>query len=736
MTGCTTDTTANRTSTGGADPAQITCFLVKIASRCNLACDYCYVYFHADQSWRDQPKVMSGETRRKLAERVAEYARETGLERVLVVYHGGEPLLAGASTIAETCQWVREALPLHTAVDFSLQTNGVLLDDVALSTLSAAGVGISLSIDGPREAQDRHRVTTGGRSSFDATLSALDRLKRRPSIFSGVIAVIDPAAPPVELLEFFVEHQVPRVDFLLPDANHLRPPPRRDVDATLYARWLIEAFDLWFDRYAQLPVRIFESILDGLAGLPSGTDAFGFGDISLLVIETDGGYHDLDVLKVTRAGATALGASLEDTSVAAAAKSDQIEAHRALLRYDGLSETCRRCPEVEICGGGAVPHRYGEESFNHPTVYCQEMLTLIRHARSRVLERLRQDRARSQPAFSGEPEVDLSRFDTAETAANVLDELLARWKEDAAHEFRSALQSARSSDGRDSINALDTLDPSAYGDLAIQPTVVAWSRVMTQGARGRGVRSLSGQIIEPDPGYARTLSHMAGLLVGRGLRVHRDDPWLRVPFADDRLEFEQGEVVVAGRALAEDALDLVRQWRPSLLSEMERLSREIVFIRDLTADPDKCVSFSDDSIPGALYCSIRRSGDLISPADLADSLIHEHRHQKLYLLGRRVKLLDRDRPLVASPWRDDLRPPSGLLHAVFVFVELLGLWRYLALDGSSAAVSARASEEVRMIKARLRSAFATLRTVALTSTGDALVEHLETRAGSSDRDVG
>ncbi|MEU9838708.1 hypothetical protein AB0C69_05725, partial [Actinomadura sp. NPDC048032] len=32
-------------------------FILKIHSRCNLACDYCYVYEMGDQSWRDQPRA-------------------------------------------------------------------------------------------------------------------------------------------------------------------------------------------------------------------------------------------------------------------------------------------------------------------------------------------------------------------------------------------------------------------------------------------------------------------------------------------------------------------------------------------------------------------------------------------------------------------------------------------------------------------------------------------------------
>ncbi len=72
----------------------ITSFLIKIASRCNLDCDYCYVYHHADQGWRLQPPLMSAKHRKKLADRIGEYAQSERLENLLVVFHGGEPLLA------------------------------------------------------------------------------------------------------------------------------------------------------------------------------------------------------------------------------------------------------------------------------------------------------------------------------------------------------------------------------------------------------------------------------------------------------------------------------------------------------------------------------------------------------------------------------------------------------------------------------------------------------------------
>lgn len=109
-------------------PPRFTTFLVKVASRCNIACDYCYIYEHNDQSWRDQPRLMSVETEDRMVERLGEYVDAQGLKRILVVFHGGEPLLAGTDRLALLAGKIRDRAP-GVEVDFSVQTNGVLLDE-------------------------------------------------------------------------------------------------------------------------------------------------------------------------------------------------------------------------------------------------------------------------------------------------------------------------------------------------------------------------------------------------------------------------------------------------------------------------------------------------------------------------------------------------------------------------------------------------------------------------------
>src|ERR1700729_2139111 len=88
--GRTTDTTGSRTE------VRVDTVLLKVASRCNLDCSYCYVYHMGDEGWRSQPKRLSSEIRDALARELGSLMREQG-RPFSVVLHGGEPLLLGGA---------------------------------------------------------------------------------------------------------------------------------------------------------------------------------------------------------------------------------------------------------------------------------------------------------------------------------------------------------------------------------------------------------------------------------------------------------------------------------------------------------------------------------------------------------------------------------------------------------------------------------------------------------------
>lgn len=708
-----------------ADEVQLTSFLVKVASRCNLDCDYCYVYHHADQSWRSMPRLLSSEDREAFVSQLVSYIQHAGIRRCVVVFHGGEPLLMGSAELVAFAAQLREAVGAVVQLDIGMQTNGLLLTQEVIDELSSVDIGISLSLDGPKKANDLHRTSRRGRSSFEQTYRALQLLQGAPDVFAGVIAVIDPRTPPRQLLEFFNEQQVPRLDFLLPDAHHLRPPPGRLEQPDVYEIWLIEAFDLWFDEYSSLQVRTFEALLDAVAGMPSQTDAFGFGDVSLITVETDGTYHDLDVLKVVSQGATRLNGSVRDTPISDVAASAALAAHRALLKKEGLCASCRSCDVVDVCGGGSVPHRYGLNGFKNPTIYCKEMRALIRHVQARVADSL--ELPKPPPiAHYGR---DLGEFECAETSTEAVTDLWVSAISDQSAGLRRALlclQGSVSSPGESATLRALLDSPSAIDLLAQRPGAIAWSNAMLAIDADRPVSAVDGSTLDRDAGYAHWMLVRLQGSAEQSPEVHASDPWLRRPFGN-AIYFEDQNVLPAAALRLHEALEILHAWRPAVAQELKRICRAVQFIRDPAADPDKIVSFSDNAVPGALYVSVMQRASLIDAYDLADSLLHEYRHQKLYLLERLAPVVEPTNRKVVSPWRQDLRPPSGLFHAVFVFVELRRFWKHVR-SLNLERLNTRAENQLMDTDARLSEGFLTLAGCPLTATGRSLAAVLEAGA--------
>ena len=57
--------------------------VVKVASRCNLNCTYCYVYNMGDESYKKQPKFMSEDVIQSLFLRIKNHWEKNKLERFL-----------------------------------------------------------------------------------------------------------------------------------------------------------------------------------------------------------------------------------------------------------------------------------------------------------------------------------------------------------------------------------------------------------------------------------------------------------------------------------------------------------------------------------------------------------------------------------------------------------------------------------------------------------------------------
>src|SRR5437764_204497 len=122
-------------------------FIVKVASRCNLNCSYCYEYNLGDDSWRGQAAVMAETTCRTLAERVRQHALGHSLQEVTISFHGGEPLLLGAAKLDQYVSLIRDTAGEKFEISFSVQTNATLIDDAFIEVLRRHQFSVGVSVD-------------------------------------------------------------------------------------------------------------------------------------------------------------------------------------------------------------------------------------------------------------------------------------------------------------------------------------------------------------------------------------------------------------------------------------------------------------------------------------------------------------------------------------------------------------------------------------------------------------
>jgi uncharacterized protein len=359
--------------------------LVKLASRCNLDCDYCYVYRMGDEAWRSQPKRIAPATLTALARQLANLVLAQA-RPVSVVFHGGEPLLVGADRFAGACETLRSAL--GQASGLHLQTNGVLLTDEIVEICARYDVGISISIDGPATVHDRHRGDRRGLGSHAKVVEGIARVTSHPAgatLLSGLLAVIDLETNPVEVYEFLKSLGPPSVDFLYRDGNHYElPAGKKSFESTEYGRWMVALFQHYLADPDPIRIRVLDDMLRLMLGGRSRKEGVGTTEYGILVVDTDGSLAKNDTLKSARSGDRFVRPpSILRDDLVAFVRSADFEAYHAEQRP--LSAACLACQELAVCGGGMPTHRWSaDRGLDNPSVFCADQKLLIARMRELI----------------------------------------------------------------------------------------------------------------------------------------------------------------------------------------------------------------------------------------------------------------------------------------------------------------------------------------------------------------
>jgi uncharacterized protein len=180
-------------------PFPLTTMVLNVTNQCNLSCTYCYEYGPdkiVDTENGKQPKFMSEETAREAVEFML---KESGSSPVAyLTFFGGETLM-NFPVLRRTVAHARQrAAECGKQVHFSLTTNATLLKPEIIDFLAENDIGVTVSIDGPPEIQDKFRVFPNGRGSYDLVApkvkALLERHKSRPigarvTLASGTVDV-------------------------------------------------------------------------------------------------------------------------------------------------------------------------------------------------------------------------------------------------------------------------------------------------------------------------------------------------------------------------------------------------------------------------------------------------------------------------------------------------------------------------------------------------------------------
>jgi uncharacterized protein len=361
--------------------------LLKVASRCNLNCTYCYVYNMGDDGWRSQPKRMNEAVQAAVVMQLSDLVGLQG-RPFSVVLHGGEPLLLGAKRLDGLLSSLRAALPAECGLH--MQTNGVLLDEAILDVCANHGVGISISLDGPEDINDNFRVDLKGRGSQKRVMAAIERLRAHPkaqALFSGLLSVVDPRTDPRDIYAFFKSTKAPSVDFLYRDGNYdLLPFGKAAAESTEYGQWMAGLLDCYLADPTPPKIRVLDDMLKLILGGMARKEGVGLSDYGIVIIDTDGSINKNDTLKSTQSSADVFSSdwSVLEHALHDVVNTSEFEAYH--VAQQPSSAICQACPHLAVCGGGMPAHRWRKETgFDNPTVFCADQQFLINRMRQWII---------------------------------------------------------------------------------------------------------------------------------------------------------------------------------------------------------------------------------------------------------------------------------------------------------------------------------------------------------------
>ena len=357
-------------------------YLIKPASSlCNLRCRYCFYCDIAENRSVSNLGLMQPETVLALVQKTFLELESGG--SVHFAFQGGEPTLAGLEFYQDFLAQVATHNTRHITVTYSIQTNGMLLDEKWAVFLKKHDFLVGLSLDGTRDLHDLYRMDAAREGTWNRVCNSF-RLLQQQGVRTNILCVVTAqCAKHPEKVYNQLKKLGGRYFQFIPCLDPLSDSNKRPVfslTAENYGKFLCRIFDLWYRDWSQqdyCSVRLFEDYVNILLGTPQGITCSACGLCGgYLVVEGDGSVYPCDFFALDRWKV----GNIRENALPELFSSDRYREFLELGRHRPAE--CSSCPWGQLCRGGCKYDWVGTEPHNH---HCQALKTFFTHAQQRLL---------------------------------------------------------------------------------------------------------------------------------------------------------------------------------------------------------------------------------------------------------------------------------------------------------------------------------------------------------------
>ena len=366
---------------GQAAPQSISLLLKPASSRCNCSCAYCFYRRVGEDLYPGRAPLMS----RATAGTVIRKTLSAGAPINSFCWQGGEPLLMGLDFFRDAVAFQKRYARPGQAVENSLQTNGLLLDEAWCEFLRKENFLVGVSLDGPAPIHDFYRKDRGQNGTFREVMQGIGLMKRHDVPFNILCLLTDRnIGSPVELYRFFRSQEFKFLQFIncfekdgLSGA--LNPYSVRGEET---GEFYTKLFDTWFENdFFDVSIRFFEDLLLYLVDGVKASCCYNPTCDGYLVVEHNGECYPCDFFvsrewKIGNLREDAIGTVL-----------DHPLRHRFASLKAELPEACRGCRISPFCMGDCTRFRsLSGNGHGKVSEYCTATRAVYRHVEPHLPE--------------------------------------------------------------------------------------------------------------------------------------------------------------------------------------------------------------------------------------------------------------------------------------------------------------------------------------------------------------